>query len=1185
MKRLVYIIFALTCVACSLEIFPEGEMMDPTLSGTSFQITPAAYVSSTQLPPAATKALIDVSTVAAMEANVLVIDEKRDADGKGLYDFDSWKDAYLSEAAVAAVPSAKSNQYLRSMSLNPVQAYKVGDNGHEYYHTRLISWYPRTCNLYKNDEGKASVMKLKDFNEINNSSIYSESGDIVTLKFKDLDGSKDVMVSNIVEGQYWHVNDGSEVVGGKDRYTFPFGTNASDPAYSNYMTYKHCLSAVKVYATTSNSEQVVSMWGALRKVMVKNQPSGLELTLPSPNSMTDAEIVDNVQKNALEFGSVEFTGNVDFPLIKTAMYGNDNEEVAEDAPSLEPGKEVYLGYALIRPNEDNTSQKLELDIHTDAGVLAVSVPMGEYFKAGYVYKININFNTTGAIAEIVLKSGSEHYYDLSAGTELDGGVHEYQHANCYVIHPEIVREYKNGNPVYYDGYAFDATKVGSATSKIYSSFYVSDRSTDLIEPVRAGLLWESSEGLITQVEYLYGYVRFKVHPPGSENYKEGNAVIAAYDSQRKVLWSWHIWVTDKPQQVTYTIGGKDIVMLDRNLGATAATTNDGELIETYGLYYQWGRKDPSMGPPSDNYRPQSTATSKYYDFYGSMWNYAGVVTVDRPGIRDGVENPMFLVLPSDFSMTTYQYDWMYTNIDNLWGDHNQKTIYDPCPYGYMVPQDEISTLFASTSPKPTLVTGGYKINNSFFPFAGYKGVDTGVSSLSGAWRYVGEKGDYMSSKIEGNGHRSRTYISSTSSWVEYGADADNDGDGDASRTYASNILTDDMTNRRTAASIRCVKIDRSLSSTLFATFVGNRTYAFVGDGEVEFDYSVRTNGENVSIKSVYVDTTIYKTTKIESDLVGDTGLTEVSSKVSYAIPQYVGTGLVRYRLVSESTDGVVSRVAHALRLFAIPSLEVSVKDKNEYTSISDKDLICSYSQSYDVRFTLRGIETDFSVVVNGVLATKNSGAGGVAADPAGEPQCVNMEYAASGINIPGHVHVQILDAEGQLACEKSYDVEMEAAPASYTRAENPVSNATNLQGGGLYFIRTYGTYYNYYLKYSDGKLIWVEYDGGNLTITSDMVFRYHRDDTQGGGVSASYPQSAGAWLSPAAQAGENYLQQDFTFGPEATAVYTTCATQLQSTVLYLGNTGNYFYFDTYNNPNWGSLGKYYHYRWDVYEVN
>ena len=41
---------------------------------------------------------------------------------------------------------------------------------------------------------------------------------------------------------------------------------------------------------------------------------------------------------------------------------------------------------------------------------------------------------------------------------------------------------------------------------------------------------------------------------------------------------------------------------------------------------------------------------------------------------------------------------------------------------------------------------------------------------------------------------------------------------------------------------------------------------------------------------------------------------------------------------------------------------------------------------------------------------------------------------------------------------------------------------------------------------------------------------------------------------------------------------------LQSTVLYLRNTGIYFYFDNSNNPNWGTLGSYYHYRWDVYKV-
>lgn len=91
--------------------------------------------------------------------------------------------------------------------------------------------------------------------------------------------------------------------------------------------------------------------------------------------------------------------------------------------------------------------------------------------------------------------------------------------------------------------------------------------------------------------------------------KAGNAVIAAYDGAGTIVWSWHIWVTDVDLDTkvqTYTVHAdyntyptfQSPVMMDRNLGATddklwsAATDPKG----SHGLFYQWGRKDPIIGP-------------------------------------------------------------------------------------------------------------------------------------------------------------------------------------------------------------------------------------------------------------------------------------------------------------------------------------------------------------------------------------------------------------------------------------------------------------------------------------------------------------------------------------------------------------------------------------------------------------
>ena len=1236
MKRVIYIIFTFLLLSCVRESLPE-DLAVP--SGVSSEIVPAARVNSATLPPAATKALVSAGTVTAMEANALRIDEVLN-DGKGTYKYDGWDQAYLLEATVASSPTSSSAGYLRSMYLNPVQAYRLnvtGTDTTDFYHTRMVSWYPRTCNLYKDDKQNAVVTHFSDFRTGVNASVYSEvekNGITRTaINFPGLDGSKDVMVSNIVEGQHWHSDNRSE----GQKYCYPFGQNDSNPKYTNSMTYKHYLSAVKVYAYAQNSDQVVSMWGAIKGVMVKNQPSSMSVILPNPEEMRDASVGNSVQQNdATEaaYGEPVFSAeSVDFPLIKTAMYGDDansteNQEVAEESPYLVHGQRVYLGYALIKPNVQD-GQVLELDIHTESGVLSVVVPMSvtdkngtrtDYFKAGYIYGVDIKFNTEGAIADIVLNSGSGKYYDLSVGSTFtadDGSVvHDYKYANCYIVHPDIP-----GGP--YDGYAFSATTVGNGQTGLYANSGF-DRSTVNIDPVRAGLLWESSQGLVTQVELLYGYVRFKVKPN-----TEGNAVIAAYDSQRRVLWSWHIWITDEPQDVSYDIGGQTVKLMDRNLGATSASNT--ELLQTYGLYYQWGRKDPSMGPPAVDYLPQSTETSLYYDYYGSKWNYAGVTAMSQPTVRDGVENPMYLILPTDFSMTTYQYDWLYTNIDNLWGDYahatqssvskRQKTIYDPCPFGYMVPQDEISTLFASHAV--SMSDKGMTVGDSFFPYAGYKGVDKGVSSLSGAWRYVGQKGDYMSSKIDANGHRSRTYISKSGSWTEYGADNDGDGDGDSERRYTSRIYADDMANRRTAASVRCVKRENALNSSIYTRFVADRSYAFVGD-EVTFTYSasaygVNSDGSTAKISSAYIDV---NEGSPHYDLVA--GAENIEG--TYGIAQNA-VGTYRYRLVTHSSTGAVSRVSYPVRVFNIRDIKIG---GNDYGTENAK---CIYGTKYNVTFVIEGLDQGYTVYVNGARTNEIQG-GSVSGNGA-------LMSTTQDIYVSDHLHFQIYDAAGIVVASKEYAVQMQPwsnlrfyiefnensfnpdrdkpyDPAAEDRGAY-IYKATELEAGALYLIGTFkyvDPWFNpnvwlyhpddnendsmndSYLDFPGHTELWFQElitGTGTDKITANHVFMFHKDDSKAGGVSPAYLYvTAGAWRT---LIDGKYLTEQFRFSAnEADAVYTTIANGWDTPAgcididFYLGNTGQFLQCDRWAKINntgdyfWWSSNLTNEYKWRIYKV-
>lgn len=807
-----------------------------------------------------TRSLVDNLTTQEMEANFLRIDEDVNEAHNGLYTYDAgsseyegkinWEKAKIIEASVISSPD---NTGRRSVYLNPVQAYPVYVKTVDdvkittYYHTRLISWYPRTCELIKDSETGMATDYI--FSVYNNSmsesggSRYEAEGGQVKIRFTGLNGEKDVMVSDVVEAQQWHDDSETDVICGSSDAAYtgmhrvPLGHNdAQDQQYESLMTYKHYMSAVRVNAYPKDmSEQIIGLWGKIRKVVVVNQPTECLVSLPSS--------VDAATGRS-GYGDVEFGDDLgNFDLVRTSMFGDDaNNEyhyVADEVSTLENYSQsdpMKLGYALIA-----SGKNLLLDVHTDAGVYRVEVPATQeitdgngntttlsLFEAGKIYDVQLEFQTTNTIAALILSDDGYKYYDLTAGKMYAadyGDYYDYKYSNCYVIHPNISDERV-------DGFCFNATVIGNGDDGILSGF---DRTTANITPLSAGLIWESEYGLIQQVELLFGYVRFRV-----PDYKvtSGNAVIGVFDGDGNVLWSWHIWIVDTIiSTVTYTVGSEEVEIMDRNLGSlySGVPDSDENALKSYGLYYQWGRKDPSMGPPSFNYMPMSTATSEYFDGFGDSQLSAGVVNIPQPRIEDGIDNPMYLILPTEWP-AEYQYDWLYDQVNHLWGGgtNNIKTIYDPCPEGYVVPGDEINLILSNAiidaySSKYGLTAYDESSVAVYFPYSGYKGVDRGMSSLNCSWKYVGQKGDYMSAKILSSGHRSRAYVSSSTYWEEVGADG-------TSANYSGQNYYIDGANRRTAGSVRCIKDDDGLGSITVDMSI-DKDYYF--DGEIlsgSFEY-------------------------------------------------------------------------------------------------------------------------------------------------------------------------------------------------------------------------------------------------------------------------------------------------------------------------------------------------------------
>lgn len=223
---------------------------------------------------------------------------------------------------------------------------------------------------------------------------------------------------------------------------------------------------------------------------------------------------------------------------------------------------------------------------------------------------------------------------------------------------------------------FDVTPY--RTSKNLTYAYTGIYAGAEYEATRAALLWQDTRNLIRTVGISNNTLT--VTTSGTK----GNAVIGIYSSAGELLWSFHVWCTEQPQNYRFAEDalGKTYSVMDRNLGAT--TTALGQ-HSSYGLYYQWGRKDPFIGAVD----AQSSEDATVYDIDGRELHFQIAPKSSGLSLDDITKTPRIFY--------TGMYTWFNSeeSFMRLWGhciddvSAPVKTVYDPCPAGYRVAPYEI----------------------------------------------------------------------------------------------------------------------------------------------------------------------------------------------------------------------------------------------------------------------------------------------------------------------------------------------------------------------------------------------------------------------------------------------------------------------------------------------------------------
>lgn len=344
--------------------------------------------------------------------------------------------------------------------------------------------------------------------------------------------------------------------------------------------------------------------------------------------------------------------------------------------------------------------------------------LGENMINDYNLKPNASYNFTFAIKG---KGDAESDYRIDDWGLVDfTDTEKYELSNCYILNP-----IPTGSFMRHFRIPIDRTKEfwGDGITNNYEN--VSNNSLRGNAAWRCFVLCSDFEITDDNFAIVKGsgksnddpYFEVKVAPN-----TKGNVIIAvgldAGDTY-SISWSWHLWITDYDPneclswgdgtdgQYIYPVpngavhryeGGwwknnKDIYIMDRNLGSFSSNQYPSDNVGL--LYYQFGRKDPFFVASVYKY-----PGDKKYSFVKEN-SYELNLAEGQTQVSYAVLNPLTFLTgkpSSDFGGTVWTYGNKYNpselNSSIIWQDpltadgaanEGGKSIFDPCPPGYRVP--------------------------------------------------------------------------------------------------------------------------------------------------------------------------------------------------------------------------------------------------------------------------------------------------------------------------------------------------------------------------------------------------------------------------------------------------------------------------------------------------------------------
>lgn len=514
--------------------------------------------------------------------------------------------------------------------------------------------------------------------------------------------------------------------------------------------------------------------------------------------------VTNVSESSIEVAVNKSNGTVSERAPWKAYFSYTEPSVGEtcssswsETPLPDENSQNWLSLSAYSGDGDANAITVTL-----AGASGGSISMGSAAASMTTQMSNNNLGTVDL---------SKMKLDQSSGCFKYSASNSATTANCYVINgygtfliPTVygngiqngtlassyigVNEGVNPLPVF----------INADGNEITSDYILNDANLNKSGSYKARIVWQDVRGGFEiiqdeDVEFCESappgaalncpYIRFSISPYDAstgKGIKPGNVVIALYDEgENKILWSWHIWVTNEifstvdvnyneteyeshlncnlgwTPPISYN-GGKTIAreqyviivctitntVMDAFKVSQSSYSLSGVTCEAYSnTFYQFGRKDPMLPSRGKTYynRPH---TSSYYKISGSTEQYLNTSYTPITTGKDEktnklgwmIQNPYIFFLHSN-SMPRYYNLWNPDKVKELNDTEPvdvKKSVYDPSPVGFRLPRKDAYEGFGGVNysqwqsssgeyPSGWILSSSYQGGEGemFFPSCGY----------------------------------------------------------------------------------------------------------------------------------------------------------------------------------------------------------------------------------------------------------------------------------------------------------------------------------------------------------------------------------------------------------------------------------------------------------------------------------